>query len=185
MKSIAVYCGSSLGNSEVYKKGAVELGKELAKRNITLIYGGSSVGLMGVIADTVLEAGGEVIGVIPTVLSDKEIAHQKLTQLYTVSTMHERKAKMAELADGFIAMPGGAGTLEELFEIITWGQIGIHNKPIGLLNIHNYYKPLSHLLDHMVTEGFLKEQFRNLAIFQEKPAILLDRFDQKLDVSSK
>ncbi|KAB8139005.1 TIGR00730 family Rossman fold protein [Gracilibacillus oryzae] len=176
MKAIAVYCGSSLGNSEEYKRGAIKLGEELAKRKIKLIYGGSSVGLMGVIADTVLENGGEVIGVIPTVLSDKEIAHQKLTQLYTVNSMHERKAKMADLADGFIAMPGGAGTLEELFEIITWAQIGIHSKPIGLLNIHNYYAPLSTLLDHMVTEGFIKAHFRSLTILESDPGTLLNSF---------
>ncbi|MFC4403097.1 TIGR00730 family Rossman fold protein [Gracilibacillus xinjiangensis] len=182
MQSIAVYCGSSIGNSDVYKAGTVELGKEMAKRDITLIYGGSSVGLMGVIADTVLAEGGKVIGVIPTVLSDKEIAHQKLTQLYTVHTMHERKAKMASLADAFIAMPGGAGTLEELFEIITWAQIGIHSKPIGLLNVNNYYAPLSKLLDHMVTEGFLKEQFRPLSILEEQSSILLDRLEQQLEV---
>src|SRR5699024_5082773 len=129
LKYIAVYCGSSFGNAEDYKDGAISLGKELARRNITLVYGGSSVGLMGVIADTVLSEGGEVIGVIPNLLEEREIAHTGLTKLFKVKDMHERKAKMAELADGFIAMPGGPGTLEEFFEIFTWAQIGIHQKP--------------------------------------------------------
>ncbi|WP_163537189.1 TIGR00730 family Rossman fold protein [Gracilibacillus sp. YIM 98692] len=176
MKRIAVFCGSSMGENEVYRQGAVALGKELAKRNITLIYGGASVGLMGIIADTVLKEGGEVIGVIPEMLHKKEVAHLELTKLYTVDTMHERKAKMAELADGFIAMPGGPGTLEEFFEIFTWAQIGIHQKPFGLLNIHHYYQPIADLFDHMVKEGFMQKKFHSLAILEEKPAALLDQF---------
>ncbi|ENH96267.1 hypothetical protein J416_11632 [Gracilibacillus halophilus YIM-C55.5] len=178
MKSIAVYCGSSIGASEEYRQGAIDLGKEIARRGITLVYGGASVGLMGVIADTVLKEGGEAIGVIPTVLGDKEIAHQQLTTLYTVDSMHERKAKMAELADGFIAMPGGPGTMEEFFEMFTWAQIGIHQKPIGLLNLHHYYDPMSHLLDHMVSEGFMQQANRDLAVITEHPAQLLDQLSR-------
>lgn len=178
MQRLAVFCGSSLGVDDAYKKGAVQLGKELAKRNITLVYGGSSIGLMGVVADTVLEEGGEAIGVIPRMLVDHEIAHSRLTKLYTVESMHERKAKMADLADGFIVMPGGSGTLEEFFEMFTWAQIGIHTKPCGLLNIQNYYNPLIHLFEHMIQQGFLQEKFRSLAIVEEDPNVLIDRFKE-------
>ena len=176
MKRIAVYCGSSFGASEDYKAGAMELGKELAKRNMTLVYGGSSNGLMGAVADTVLHEGGQVIGVIPKVLGDREISHTGLTQLFTVSTMHERKAKMAELADGFVVLPGGTGTLEEFFEIFTWGQIGLHQKPCGLLNIQHYYDPLISLFDHMFNQKFLQEKFRSMLLIEEKPAALIDQF---------
>jgi uncharacterized protein (TIGR00730 family) len=178
MKRLAVFCGSSLGASEAYKSGAIQLGKELAKRNITLVYGGSSIGLMGVVADTVLNEGGHVIGVIPRVLEEREISHQGLTELYTVETMHERKAKMADLADGFIVLPGGTGTLEEFFEIFTWSQIGLNQKPCGLLNIHHYYDPLIRLFDHMVEQKFLQEKFRSMAIFEERPDVLIDQFSK-------
>jgi uncharacterized protein (TIGR00730 family) len=176
MKRLAVFCGSSLGASDAYKAGAIQLGKELAKRNITLVYGGSSIGLMGAVADTVLNEGGLVIGVIPRLLEEREIAHNQLTELHTVETMHERKAKMAELADGFIVLPGGSGTLEEFFEMFTWSQIGLHQKPCGLLNIHHYYDPLISLFDHMVKEGFLQEKFRSIAIVDETPDMLIDKF---------
>lgn len=176
MKRLAVYCGSSLGASEDYKLGAITLGKELAKRQITLVYGGSSIGLMGILANTVLKEGGQVIGVIPRLLEEREISHPSLTKLYVVENMHERKAKMAELADGFVVMPGGAGTLEEFFEVFTWGQIGIHQKPCGLLNIKGYYNPLMHLLDHMVKQEFLQEKFRSMLIVEEGPALLIERF---------
>ncbi|SDM86978.1 TIGR00730 family Rossman fold protein [Bacillus sp. OK048] len=176
MKRLAVYCGSSLGASEAYKIGAIQLGKELAKRNITLVYGGSSIGLMGAVADTVLGEGGNVIGVIPRVLEQREISHRGLTELYKVETMHERKAKMVELADGFVVMPGGTGTLEEFFEVFTWGQIGLHKKPCGLLNIHHYYDPLISLFDHMIDQKFLQEKFRSMAIIEDEPAALLERF---------
>ncbi|WP_160725884.1 TIGR00730 family Rossman fold protein [Bacillus sp. USDA818B3_A] len=176
MKRLAVYCGSSFGASEVYKLGAIQLGKELAKRNITLVYGGSSNGLMGVVADTVLQEGGQVIGVIPKVLVDREISHPGLTELFTVDTMHERKAKMAELADGFIVMPGGTGTMEEFFEVFTWGQIGLHQKPCGLLNIEHYYDPLMNLFEHMIDQKFLQEKFRSMLIIEEKPDLLIKRF---------
>lgn len=176
MKSVAVYCGSSMGASETYKTGAVELGKELARRNITLVYGGSQVGIMGIVADTVLQEGGQVIGVMPKILFEKELAHTNLTKLYVVESMHERKAKMAELADGFVALPGGPGTLEEFFEVFTWAQIGIHEKPCGLLNINNYYEPLLAVFDHMLKEEFLHERFHGMTIVDTNPASLLDRF---------
>ncbi len=177
LKRLAVFCGSSNGASEVYKEGAVQLGKELAKRNITLVYGGASVGIMGALADTVLNEGGKVIGVIPKLLEEREISHQHLTELYTVDTMHERKAKMADLADGFIALPGGPGTLEEFFEIFTWAQIGLHQKPCGLLNINNYYNPLISLFDHMVEQEFLQDKYRSMAIIKSDPRMLIDRFN--------
>ncbi|WP_100406316.1 LOG family protein [Bacillus solitudinis] len=176
MERIAVFCGSSNGASPIYKEGAIQLGTELAKRNITLVYGGSSVGLMGAVADTVLEMGGNVIGVIPKLLAEREIAHLHLTELHTVQTMHERKAKMAELSDGFITMPGGAGTLEEFFEVFTWSQIGYHQKPCGLLNINQYFDPLNLLLDHMVSEQFLQRQYRAIALSDSNPSGLLEKF---------
>jgi uncharacterized protein (TIGR00730 family) len=141
-----------------------------------MIYGGSSIGLMGAVADTVLAEGGQAIGVIPRILEDREISHRGLTELHTVETMHERKAKMMDLADGFIILPGGTGTLEEFFEVFTWGQIGLHQKPCGLLNIGQYYDPLIHLFDHMIQQKFLQEKFRSMAIVEEKPDALLDRF---------
>lgn len=177
IERIVVFCGSSYGVSEAYKEGAVQLGKALAERNITLIYGGASIGLMGTLADTVLNHGGKVIGVIPELLVEREISHQHLTELHTVRSMHERKAKMAELADGFIALPGGMGTLEEFFEILTWAQIGLHRKPCGLLNINDYYQPLLDMFDHMVDQQFLQEKFRTLAIVDKDPEILLSKFD--------
>lgn len=176
MKSIAVFCGSSSGASPIYLDGARKLGKELAKRDITLVYGGSSTGLMGEIAKTVLEADGHVIGVMPTFLESKEILHHGLTQIIRVNTMHERKAKMAELADAFIAMPGGSGTLEELFEIFTWGQLGLHEKPIGLLNLNRYYDPLLKLFHHMVDEQFLHKKYLNMALVYDTPEVLLNQF---------
>jgi uncharacterized protein (TIGR00730 family) len=176
MKRLAVFCGSSNGASEAYKEGAVQLGKELAKRNITLVYGGSRLGIMGAVADTVLQEGGKVIGVIPRLLEEREISHKQLTELYTVDTMHERKAKMADLADGFITLPGGTGTLEEFFEIFTWAQIGLHQKPCGLLNTNDYYNPLLNLFDHMVEQQFLQEKYRSLAIVDSNPQVLLDKF---------
>ncbi|MEH7332283.1 TIGR00730 family Rossman fold protein [Neobacillus drentensis] len=185
MKRIAVYCGSSFGASEAYKNGAVQLGKELAKQKITLVYGGSSNGLMGAVADAALQEGGHVIGVIPRVLEEREISHKGLTELHTVETMHERKAKMAELADGFIVLPGGAGTLEEFFEVFTWGQIGLHQKPCGILNIHHYYDPLKNLIDHMIEQKFLQEKFRSMVIFEEQPDVLLDQFSKYVPPSIK
>jgi uncharacterized protein (TIGR00730 family) len=178
VKHLAVFCGSSPGASEEYRVEAIRFGKELAKRNITLVYGGSKNGLMGAVADAVLKEGGKVIGVIPKFLEDKEISHKGLTKLHTVETMHERKAKMAELADGFVALPGGTGTLEEFFEVLTWAQIGLHQKPCGLLNINSYYSPLLSLFEHMVDEQFIQEKYRSLIILESEPHTLLDRFTE-------
>lgn len=176
MKHIAVYCGSSNGASEVYREGATALGKELAQRGIALVYGGASVGVMGAVADAVLAEGGHVIGVMPSFLEKREISHNNLSELIVVETMHERKAKIAELADGFIAMPGGPGTLEEFFEIFTWAQLGLHTKPCGLLNINHYYDPLVALFQHMTDEQFLQEKYRSMAIVNSDPKALLDQF---------
>lgn len=176
MKRLTVFCGSRIGATEEYKEGAIALGKELVKRGITLVYGGGSVGLMGVIATTVLKEGGEVIGIIPKFLEEREISHLSLTELHIVDSMHERKAKMADLADGFIAMPGGPGTLEELVEVFTWAQLGLHQKPIGLLNIKNYYDPLIAFFDHMTNEQFLKEKHRHMALVESDPARLIEKF---------
>ncbi len=175
MKSIAVYCGSSLGASEMYKEQAILLGKFLAKNNITLIYGGASVGIMGTIADAILSEGGSAIGVIPTFLEKREIAHKDLTELIRVDNMHERKAKMMALADGFIALPGGPGTLEEFFEVFTWNQIGLLQKPCGILNINGYYNKLIELFDHMVVENFLQERSRNVFYVDENYERLWDK----------
>lgn len=177
MKSIAVYCGSSLGASEIYKEQAILLGKFLAKNNITLIYGGASVGIMGTIADAILQEGGSVIGVIPTFLEQREIAHKDLTELICVDTMHERKAKMMALADGFIALPGGPGTLEEFFEVFTWNQIGLLQKPCGILNINGYYNKLIELFDHMVVEKFLQERSRNVFYVDDNYESLLNKMN--------
>ena len=176
MKRIAVFCGSSNGASKIYREGAVLLGEELANRDITLVYGGASVGLMGAVADAVLTNGGQVIGVIPKMLEEREIAHANLTELIIVHSMHERKAKMAELADGFIALPGGPGTLEEFIEVFTWAQLGVHQKPCGLLNINQYYDPLVSLINHMADQQFLHEQYRSMAIVASSPDQLIDKF---------
>lgn len=175
MKSIAVYCGSSLGASDIYKEQAILLGKFLAKNNITLIYGGASVGIMGTIADAILAEGGSAIGVIPTFLEKREIAHKDLTELIRVDNMHERKAKMMALADGFMALPGGPGTLEEFFEVFTWNQIGLLQKPCGILNINGYYNKLIELFDHMVSEKFLQERSRNVFYVDEHYESLLNK----------
>lgn len=176
MRQIAVFCGSSNGASEIYKEGAIQLGKELAKRRITLVYGGSSLGIMGIVADTVLEAGGQVIGVIPKMLEEKEISHPNLTELIVVHSMHERKAKMVELADGFIALPGGMGTLEEFFEVLTWAQLGLHQKPCGILNINHYYDLLIAFLDHINDQQFLQDKFRSMVLLDSNPDQLIEKF---------
>lgn len=176
MKRIAVFCGSSYGASEHYKEGAVQLGKALASRGIALVYGGASVGIMGEVANAVLQEKGEVIGVIPRFLEEREISHSNLTELLIVDSMHERKAKMAELADGFITLPGGPGTLEEFFEIFTWAQLGLHQKPIGLFNINHYYDPLLALFDHMTDQQFMQEKYRSMAIVDSNPDKLLEKF---------
>src|SRR3954462_563328 len=157
MKSITVFCGSSFGTEEIYKEQAVLLGQTLAKQNIKLIYGGANVGLMGAVADGVLNAGGEAIGVLPNFLRSKEIAHLGLTELILVESMHERKTKMSDLCEGVIALPGGFGTLEELFEMLTWAQLGLHKKPIAILNTNGFYDSLIELTKTMVEKGLLKD----------------------------
>lgn len=177
MKGIAVFCGSSAGASSVYIEKAKEFGKELAKRDITLVYGGASVGVMGAVADAVLDEGGQVIGIMPTFLEQREISHKRLSKLIVVDSMHERKAKMAELADGFVALPGGPGTLEEFFEIFTWAQLGLHQKPCGLLNINHYFDPLVELFNHMKKEEFLHKKYQSMALIDVDPSRLLEKFD--------
>ncbi len=174
MKYVCVFCGSSMGLRPAYKLAAQAMGETLAGRGIGLVYGGGNVGLMGVVADATLAAGGEVIGVIPEFLVAKEIAHTGLTKLHVVSSMHERKALMAELSDAFVALPGGYGTLEEFCEILTWSQLGLHHKPQGLLNIEGYYQPLLRLFDQAVTEQFLKPELRSLVLEAPDPEQLLD-----------
>ena len=176
MQHICVYTGSNLGNRPEYRSLAQALGEELARRGLGLVYGAASVGLMGVIADTVLAHGGEVIGVIPRGLFKREVAHLGLTQLREVSSMHERKALMADLSNGFIALPGGLGTFDELFEIITWAQLGLHTKPIGLLDDTGYFAPLLALIRHASEEGFVMPAHANIVMQEATPAALLDRF---------
>lgn len=178
MKSIAVFCGSKEGASTLYVEAAKQLGELFAKKNITLIYGGGSVGVMGAIAKAVMEEGGSVIGVIPTFLEEKEKSAQQITELIVVESMHERKAKMSDLADGFIVLPGGPGTMEEFFEIFTWAQLGLHNKPIGILNVNHYYDPLVTLFDHMTNENFMHETFRSMVLVEEDPLPLLEQFEK-------
>ncbi len=173
---ICVYAGSNPGTNPAYGEAAAELARLLASRDIGVVYGGGKVGLMGILADTALAAGGEVIGVIPQDLMDREIGHGGLTELHVVGSMHERKALMAELSDGFVALPGGAGTLEELIEVYTWSQLGLHAKPMGVLNVCGYYDGLAALLDHAVQEGFLREQHRAALHTAATPAELLERF---------
>ncbi|WP_106181729.1 TIGR00730 family Rossman fold protein [Prauserella shujinwangii] len=176
MGRVCVFCGSSPGRDARYARDAAAVGTLLAERGIGVVYGGASVGLMGAVADAALAAGGEVIGVIPENLLRVEIAHEGLTEQHVVANMHERKAKMAALADGFLALPGGAGTLEELFEVWTWAQLGLHAKPIGLVDAGGYYTRLGEFIDHMVEEGFLDTRSRDLVTIDADPAALLDAF---------
>lgn len=175
MNSLCVFCGSQPGASPAYAEAAALVGRALAGRGWTLVYGGGRVGLMGILADAALAAGGKVIGVIPAALARREVAHQRVTDLEVVDSMHERKARMAELADGFLALPGGIGTLEEWFEAWTWSQLGIHPKPCGLLNVAGYYDPLLAFLDRMTEERFLSSGHRAMAIVDEESERLLDR----------
>lgn len=175
MKSITVFCGSSFGSDEIYKEQATLLGETLAKQNIQLIYGGANVGLMGAVADGVLQKGGKAIGVLPHFLQSKEIAHQNLTELILVETMHERKTKMNELCDGVIVLPGGYGTLEEFFEMITWAQLGLHKKPIAILNIDGFYDDLIKLVQTMVDKGFLKQINQEMLLVGDSIDALLEK----------
>ena len=176
MKAVCVYCGSSPGRLEAYTNGARALARILVERDLALVYGGASIGLMGMVADEVLALGGRVVGVIPQALARKEVAHAGLTELHLTQSMHERKTLMAELSDGFIALPGGIGTFEELFEIWTWAQLGMHAKPVGLLNVAGYYDALIALVDHATQEQFMRPAQRALLIVESDPAVLLDRF---------
>lgn len=175
ISNVCVYCGASHGSNPAFTHAAQSLGQEIARRNLTLVYGGGSVGLMGAVADTTLAHGGQAIGVITELLRDKELAHQRLTRLDVVRTMHERKFAMAELAHAFIVLPGGYGTLDEMFEIIAWAQLGIHGKPIALLNTHRFFDPLWAFLDHAEDAGFLRLKHRDSIILEEHPAALVSR----------
>lgn len=177
MKSVCVYCGSNEGRLPVYAEAARSLGRALVERGLDLVYGGASVGIMGVLADTVLSLGGRVTGVMPESIVRKEVAHRGLTELRVTSSMHERKMTMADLSDAFVALPGGIGTLEEVFEAWTWAQLGLHAKPCGLLNVAGYYDGLIAFLDHTVAERFVKEANRAMLIVSDDPSDLLDRFE--------
>jgi uncharacterized protein (TIGR00730 family) len=177
MKRISIFCGSSRGNDPEYSAAAAAMGRELVRRDIELVFGGGKVGLMGIIADTVLRAGGRATGVIPKGLVAREVGHDGLSELHIVGTMHERKALMARLSDGFIAMPGGIGTFEELFEIWTWAQLGMHRKPIGVLNVGGYYDPMIAMVEEAVRAEFLKPVTRQMLMVDSVPERLLDRFE--------
>jgi uncharacterized protein (TIGR00730 family) len=178
IRSLCVFCGSNSGNDPIYANVARDFGALLAASNIALIYGGGHVGLMGIIADAVLAGGGKAIGVIPRMLWDREVGHRNLTELHVVETMHERKAMMASLSDAFVALPGGLGTLEETFEVWTWAQLGIHRKPLGFLDANGFYAPLLSFLDRAVDAGFIRAQYRSMAIVDVDPASLLLRMSE-------
>jgi len=177
MKAILIYCGANTGNKAVYRERAEELAEELVKRKIRLIYGGGSVGLMGVIADKFLEKGGEITGVIPAFLDNLEVGHKAVKDMQKVSSMHERKALMEKLCDGIITLPRGFGSMDEVFEILTWSQLGLHKKPIGLLNVNGYYNFLLKQLDVMIEEGFLKKENRGLLLVSEDIGELLEKME--------
>ncbi len=177
MKKVCVFCGSSFGAGGEYRKAAVVLGDSLVERKLELVYGGARVGLMGEIASTVLKGNGYVTGVIPKQLQEKEVAHTELTDLRVTGSMHERKAMMAELSDGFIAMPGGLGTIEEIFEVLTWAQLGFHHKPCGFLNVAGYYDHLIKFLDHTVQEEFIHPGYRSMILVDDNPEALLDKME--------
>lgn len=178
MNRIVVYCGSSAGHDPIYMEQATRLGAALAQRGLTLVYGGAKVGLMGAVADGALNAGGKAIGVLPHFLQQKELAHNGLTELILVDTMHERKTKMNELCDGAIALPGGFGTMEELFEMLTWGQLGLHKKPIGLLNVNGFYDALTALSQNMFEKGFLSAENRDMLLCSNDIGDLLSQMEQ-------
>lgn len=184
IKNICVYCGSSFGRQAIYTETAQALGELLAEQGIRLIYGGAKVGLMGVVADAALSKGGEVIGIIPDSLVSYEVAHKGLSDLIITDSMHTRKMQMAELADAFIALPGGWGTLDELFEVLTWAQLGFHNKPCGLLNVAGYYEGLKQFFKHTVDEAFVRSSNYDLLLIETEPKVLLDRLLQHQATSS-
>lgn len=178
MKSVAVFCGASKGRNGLYTRAAEDLGRLLARRRITLVYGGGNVGLMGVLARAALEEGGRVVGVIPEQLMAYEVALPEATKMHVVGSMHERKALMADLSEAFLALPGGLGTLEEFFEVWTWAQLGLQRKPLGLLNVGGYFTPLVAFLDHAVREGFLRAVHKDLVVVEEAPRPLLDALER-------
>jgi len=179
MESIAVFCASGIGKRPIYRDKAYEFGKFLAKKGKRLVYGGSQLGLMGAVADGVLEGGGEAIGVLPRFMSNKEIAHLNLSELIMVDSMHERKLKMHELSDAVVTLPGGFGTFEELFEMLTWAQLGLHKKPIGILNVDGYYNPLREMIDHMLAEGLLKPENESLFIMSSSQEELIEMMEKQ------
>jgi uncharacterized protein (TIGR00730 family) len=176
VKSLCVYCGANGGATPRYAEAARALARGMVEHNLSLVYGGGKVGLMGVIADEVLRLGGEVTGVIPTALVEREVGHTGLTRQFIVKDMHERKAMMAQLSDGFIAMPGGMGTMEELFEMLTWSQLGIHSKRVGLLNVDGFYDSLVGFIGHATEQGFIRPQHAAMMMVESEPAALLQRF---------
>lgn len=177
MKYVTVFCGSAEGKEKIYSEQAFELGKALVRHNYGLVYGGANVGLMGAVADGVLDAGGDVIGVLPRFLERKELAHLGVKKNYLVDTMHERKAKMAELCDAVIALPGGFGTMDELFEMLTWGQLALHRKPIGLLNTCNYYDPLMSFVERMIESKFVKAEYRDMMLIDSEIEQLIRKME--------
>lgn len=177
MEKITVYCGSSPGKNQAYQQAAIELGGVLAARNITLVYGGGSVGLMGILAETVIDRGGRVIGVIPRAIAEMEVAYTELQDLRVVKDMHSRKAMMADLADAFIALPGGLGTIEELMEILTWSQLGFHQKPVGVLNIAGFFDPLLDFLKQLAEDEFIAPEHESMLLVDDRVEGLLDQFD--------
>ncbi|MDC0262139.1 TIGR00730 family Rossman fold protein [Planctomycetaceae bacterium] len=184
MKRICIYCGSKSGDHPAYREAVEELGRQIVERNMELVFGAGSIGLMGIVADTVLNAGGTliaggtVIGVIPKFLSGREVMHQSMSETHIVESMHERKALMEEMSDVFVAMPGGLGTFEELFEILTWSQLGLHRKNVGILNVRGYFDPLLQQIDHAIAEGFVKDDNRDLFVVSDDPKELLDLLEQ-------
>ncbi len=176
MKAVCVFCGSSVGRDPFYRQTAAAVGTAIARAGLSVVYGGGKVGLMGALADAAITAGGRVIGVIPRALRERELAHGGLSELHVVETMHERKTMMADLADGFIALPGGAGTLEEFFEQWTWAQLGIHSKPCGLLNVKDYFQPLIAMIEKIVAEGFMAASYSEMLVIETSVEPMLARF---------
>jgi uncharacterized protein (TIGR00730 family) len=176
MKKICVFCGSSYGNNPLYTESVKKLGDIFIENKFTLVYGGAKIGLMGELADRMLNQGGKVIGIMPKFLLEREVAHRSISDLIVVDSMHERKEIMQKESDGFIALPGGLGTVEEIFEMITWGQLNIHQKPCGLLNINGFYNLMDDFLDNAVNEGFIEKEFKNMIIVESDPNKLIDRF---------
>jgi uncharacterized protein (TIGR00730 family) len=179
LNALCVFCGSSLGSSDVYRQGALAFGAELARRGVDLVWGGGHVGLMGVIADAVLDGGRRAVGVIPQFMVGRELAHPRATELVVVDSMHSRKATMAARADAFVLLPGGLGSFEEFFEVLTWAQLELHDKPIGVLNLAGYFDPLLELLSHASREGFVHHRSLDLVVSAEEPASLLDQLEAR------